>query len=53
MALLCIQVGRNWPFWAGTSFRDLSFDIIRAVLITYGAFSLVVYIQVRPGIRCS
>ncbi len=52
LALLFIQVGRSWPFWEGTSFRDLSFDVIFAVLITYGAFSLVEYIQVWLDLRC-
>lgn len=52
LALLFIQVGRSWPFWASTSLRDLSFNVIFAVIITYCAFSLVEYIQIRLDLRC-
>jgi hypothetical protein len=51
LALLFIQVGRSGPFWAQTSLRDLSFDVIFAVIITYCAFSLVEYIQIRLDLR--
>lgn len=51
LALLFIQVGRSGPFWAETSLRDVSFDVIFAVIITYCAFSLVEYIQVRLDVR--